>query len=323
MRPPDDKEAPAGVEYGGRRDNGRADEATTAVCSDGTPSELLAAALSYAADGRAVFLLSADLSPYANCSTCWRTCQTPEAKATCDHLLCHGFYAATTDPARIRALVAAQPDSGLAVRTGAVSGLVVLDVDVKDGRQGRHWLMELVGSIGPELLATRAARTVSGGWHLWLRHPGGGLVVRNSTNRHAGLDLRGDGGYVVVPPSRLEDGRGYEWATARDRPLRAMTPELPELVRSLAAPSRRPRRPGSTDTGSLARLCGAIRRAGEGERNSLLHWASCRAGEGAELGDWSEIDAEAALVSAAQDAGLPRREAERTVRSGLGRRGSE
>ena len=53
--------------------------------------------------------------------------------ATCGHLTCHGFYAATTDPARVAAIVAAVPRGQLAVRTGAVSGLVVVDVDPAHG----------------------------------------------------------------------------------------------------------------------------------------------------------------------------------------------
>jgi hypothetical protein len=87
--------------------------------------------------------------------------------ATCGHLACHGFYAATTDPERIAQIVAAVPAGQLAVRTGAVCGLVVVDVD--PARGGNDSLSELVArQLVPRTLWVRIG---SGGAHLYCRHP--------------------------------------------------------------------------------------------------------------------------------------------------------
>src|SRR6266446_3353 len=82
-------------------------------------------------------------------------------------------------------------DANIGIVTGAVSGLIVLDVDGQDG----------VTSLGefPTLPTTWRSST-GRGEHYWFKHPGG--TVRNFVKKLPGLDLRGDGGYVVVPPSR-------------------------------------------------------------------------------------------------------------------------
>jgi hypothetical protein len=98
------------------------------------------------------------------------------------------------------------PQAGVAVVTGAVSGLVVVDVDPKHG--GEASLAELERSHGP-LPATVTARTGGGGRHLYFLHPGG--LVRNQVGLAPGIDLRGDGGYVVAPPSLHPRGGIYAW----------------------------------------------------------------------------------------------------------------
>src|SRR4051812_18058871 len=93
-------------------------------------NEILTAALAAAGRGWPVFMLSRSKRPVANCEACPRDAHDP---ATCGHLICHGFYAATTDPDRIAAILDAVPSGQLAVRTGAESGLVVIDVDPAHG----------------------------------------------------------------------------------------------------------------------------------------------------------------------------------------------
>lgn len=95
------------------------------------------------------------------------------------------------------------PDANLGVVTGAISGVIVLDID---GREGANTLQDL-GSL------PRTWRVSTGdGEHLWFKHPAGD--VRNFTRKLPGLDLRATGGYVVVPPSRHRTGRQYEWLDA-------------------------------------------------------------------------------------------------------------
>lgn len=103
-----------------------------------------------------------------------------------------------------------RPTPNLGVITGSVSGLVVLDVDPRHG--GDESLASLESAHGP-LPLTVEARTGGGGRHLYFRHPDGD--VRNRVGLAPGLDLRGDGGLVVAPPSVHPSGARYAWRAGR------------------------------------------------------------------------------------------------------------
>lgn len=98
------------------------------------------------------------------------------------------------------------PDAGVGVVTGAISGLVVIDVDLRHG--GDAGLDKLEREHG-RLPTTVECRTGGGGRHLYFTHPGG--VIRNKVGLAPGVDLRGDGGYVVAPPSVHSSGVQYAW----------------------------------------------------------------------------------------------------------------
>lgn len=110
----------------------------------------------------------------------------------------------------LRAWFARSPDANVAIVTGAVSGLVVLDVD--PGHGGEESLAAIEARHG-RLPATIEARTGGGGRHLYFAHPGGD--VRNRAGLAPGLDLRGDGGMVVAPPSIHPNGQPYRWREGR------------------------------------------------------------------------------------------------------------
>jgi hypothetical protein len=116
------------------------------------------------------------------------------------------FQDSPPDEADLRKWFARWPDANLAVVTGAVSGLVVLDVD--RGHGGDDSLAALEERHGG-LPATVEATTGSGGRHIYFAHPG--HEVRNRTGLADGLDLRGDGGVIVVPPSIHPSGKPYRW----------------------------------------------------------------------------------------------------------------
>jgi hypothetical protein len=101
------------------------------------------------------------------------------------------------------------PEANIAVVTGVVSGLVVLDLDPRHGAQ--ESLAALLGERG-SLSETVEARTGGGGRHLYFAHPG--EMVRNRVGIAPGIDLRGDGGYVVAPPSMHACGEPYRWTRA-------------------------------------------------------------------------------------------------------------
>lgn len=155
----------------------------------------------------------------------------------------HGVHDATTDPARIRALFAVAPwATGYGVACGrGPHHLIGLDLDVKHGADGIGALRVLAGTHGFTVPDTVTVLTPSGGRHLWLTAPG---PVPNSAGRLApGIDVRGEGGYVVGPGSRTVAGRYLLAPGGADRPLAA----APAVLLRLAVPRPRPTsgRPGT------------------------------------------------------------------------------
>lgn len=116
------------------------------------------------------------------------------------------------------------PDFNVAVVTGALSGVVVLDVDPRHG--GQESLGKLESEYGP-LPNTVEAITGGGGRHLYFSHPGG--EVRNRTNIEPGIDLRGDGGCIVAPPSVHPSGKRYRWKKGHS-PGQAELARLPDWL---------------------------------------------------------------------------------------------
>src|SRR5690349_14149355 len=108
-------------------------------------------------------------------------------------LTLRGFKDASKDPAQIARWQKEFPRANIAISTGAISGLVVLDVDPRHGGQESLGELQLRNAPLPETLTSR---TGGGGMHLFFCHPGG--VIACSTGRLGpGLDVRGDGGYVI------------------------------------------------------------------------------------------------------------------------------
>lgn len=171
-----------------------------------------------------------------------------------------GLTSASTDTAVVSDWWKRWPAANVGVRTGAASGFVVLDVD---GPAGLGSLQELERRHGK--LTTAQVLTGSGGWHYWFRHPG--REIPNSASKIApGLDVRGDGGYIVAPPSIHESGNPYRWTRDLDR-----VEDWPAWLAEQAAE----RRNGATVVGetipegsrdaTLASLAGTMRRRGMSE----------------------------------------------------------
>ncbi len=119
----------------------------------------------------------------------------------------HGCKDATCDPVQIRRSWERWPDANLGIATGTISGIVVLDVDPRHG--GDHTLEALQAKHG-KLPETPTVLIGGGGFHFCFRHPGG--IVSNSAGKvEAGIDVRGDGGYVIAPKSVHESGNCYLW----------------------------------------------------------------------------------------------------------------
>lgn len=234
-------------------------------------------------------------TPASNCASCRdrrhdpRTCPCPREGRPC-----HGFHAATTDPARIDAWWTASPASGVGVACGP-AGLVVIDVDAHQASvPDRSRLLpgipipdavNLTGlASGFDTLALLAAyrrqtdpaeddnnlrvRTPSGGLHIWYRNPHPEVRLRCSAGSSPKValawqvDVRADGGYIVAPGTRTGQGR-YEPVGPARKP--APLPEwlYAELVRTghlITPPSpRRPSPPPQRSAGRSGRPAAAQR----------------------------------------------------------------
>ena len=119
----------------------------------------------------------------------------------------HGYKDASKDINAVRQMFTQHKDANIAVATGKVSGLFVLDIDVKNGSRGDDSLKELEKEYG-ELPHTVEALTWSGGRHIFFRYPEQGIGCK--TGIKSGIDIRGDGGYIIVAPSVIE-GKEYAW----------------------------------------------------------------------------------------------------------------
>jgi hypothetical protein len=116
-----------------------------------------------------------------------------------------GFYAATTNPETIKRLWRI-PDRNIGMPTGPASGVWVVDVDPPGGEDELRRLEAEYGELPP----TRTVLTPRGGRHLWFAYTG---PVPSTTSKIApSIDTRGDGGYVVLPPSVGPGGRVYSWS---------------------------------------------------------------------------------------------------------------
>lgn len=163
------------------------------------------AARTYLERGWKLFILPGDgtKKPAANCTDC-KDAGPGHDKEACDCLLCHGFYAATDDSARLAAMWDRVRGGVLALRTGAASGVVVLDAegraDVEGATTGVEVLDDWEGWVQDcPLVPTLRARTPSGGVHLFYA-TGEDNHIRSMSRVLPGIDIRGRGGYVALPP---------------------------------------------------------------------------------------------------------------------------
>lgn len=218
----------------------------------------------------------------------------PKAKAP---LTPNGFKDATTEPEVIRAWWEQWP----AALIGVVipEHLLVLDIDPRNGGSMDE-LEKVLGPL-PATLTSWSGRQ-DGGRHLWFRKPVGSLTSKRLPE---GIDLKlGGRGYCIAPPSpHPATGQEYRWEHA---PISRLPHRAIEALRApTAVATPHPQRSPAGADG----LVEFVRASVEGERNSRLFWAACRAFE---TGDRFIIDK---LFEAALMIGLDDREAARTISS--------
>lgn len=287
------------------------------------PNALLDAALAYARRGWPVFPCRAD------------------TKAP---LVTGGLKSASVDVAQIRAWWQRWPNAMIGLPLGGATGLFALDFDPREdmdpetGEVRRYGYVDLKAEteamIGGELPPTAASRTPSGGFHVFYRQPEG-EPVRNRGNLPRHVDVRGEGGYVIAPPSMRADGVPYAWVDGRDPdacpPVEAPA-ALVRLLRSRAAAPAVAAAAGVRAVeadeavrryalAAMDREIDALRRLGRGGRNDALNRAALSLGSLAGAGALSEAVARAALLDACAANGLLADDGERaclaTIDSGF------
>jgi putative DNA primase/helicase len=235
----------------------------------------------------------------------------------------HGYKDASRDPDAVRRLWAGRERANMALATGHVSGVFVLDVDVK-GADGFKTLADLEATHGSLPLSWRS-KTPSDGAHLYFRQPE--RALRNRVNFRPGLDVRTDGGSVALPPSRKPHG-GYSWLID---PLDGCElADAPEWLLDIIDPPQPPAQPyqpmkvTSTDraaryvAAAVDRECGDLSRMGPNTgRNLKLFQAAANLGQLVGAGLLPQALAEGALERAATECGLWREDGAHAVRASI------
>jgi hypothetical protein len=253
-------------------------------------NSLLQAALDYAARGLAVF-------------PCVPGGKEPAVKC--------GFYAATTNPETIKRYWYVA-DRNIGIRTGAASGFWVLDIDHKI--DGEVSLRALEAKHGP---LPRTAEVISGGGgrHLWFCYTS--PIACSASRVGPGLDVRGDGGCIIVPPSIHPSGQRYEWSVdstvlavapgwlvvlTRKRPVTISERAIAQMRRSGSASNGY----GSSAYGAAAldREIDALANTPQGQRNHALNRASFSLFQLVAGGELSESEVLDRLLDAARTNGL-------------------
>ena len=175
-------------------------------------------ALLYAARGWPV-LPTHTMLEHGGCSCGQVHCKTPGKHPRTPH----GVADATTDAAQIRAWWRAWPDTNVAIACGQVSGLLIIDVDPRNG--GDLTLEELEAQYGP-IPRDAVVETGGGGLHIYLRHPGHAVAGKLGP----GIDVKSDGGYVIAPPSTHVLGPHYGWYDDIDETFGARVGDTPTWV---------------------------------------------------------------------------------------------
>ena len=167
----------------------------------------------------------------------------------------------TTNEDKIKEWNRKWPDANWGSATGSISGYVVLDVD---GEAGKKSLVTLVGAYGeiPKTLTSKTGK----GFHYLFKAPDIGLP--NRTGMEPGLDVRADGGLIVIPPSLHASGNRYQWID--DKTEIADLPEwLETKMRERSKKNELPRlSPAATATGHDGIIQAPV---SIGQRNSRLH----------------------------------------------------
>jgi putative DNA primase/helicase len=226
----------------------------------------------------------------------------------------HGLKDAVTDANQIRTWWRLWPYAMIGIPAGPRSGLWVLDVDVdpSKGIHGHETIARLAAEVCHPLPSTLTSITPRGGRHHLFRW--NGVSIRNSTAKIGpGIDVRGDGGYFIAPPSVRSDGAAYRWEDEARHVVEASA-WLIELALKASAngTARRAvdlndlnRAGSSSSTRDHAWVLAALQRECRGlSSNDALNIAAFNLGQIVGGGGLSKQEVVSALLAGAEDCGL-------------------
>lgn len=172
---------------------------------------------------------------------------------------------ATTNIQQLESWWLRWPDANIGIQTGPKSGILVLDVDPDNG--GDDSLFALESQYGK--LDVLESITGGGGRHLFFQYPNQ-QIPNSSSKIAAGLDVRGDGGFIVAPPSLHKSGKFYQWEASSD-PIQTLLQPVPGWLLSLVTAGQSTTQPAAPVNSNiqagkrnnyLTSLAGAMRRKG-------------------------------------------------------------
>ena len=132
----------------------------------------------------------------------------------------NGFKDATVDESIIKQWWETYPDANIGCATGAISGIVVLDLDIKHERSSKEFNEKRL-----PIPITVSACSGGGGEHFFFKHPVWYVPSTNGKLFGLGVDIKGDGGYVILAPSSHLSGNQYKWLIAPGKEAYAELPQ--------------------------------------------------------------------------------------------------
>lgn len=192
------------------------------------------------------------------------------------------------------------------------SGVVVIDIDRLEA------IPVLADALGfdPTADDTVIAKTGRGGYHVY--YQAGDKAVRNSASKVVpGIDVRGDGGYVVLPPSEHESGQRYQWTTPTTN-IRPIPEKVVELFNYREEKPTTPPPSVSHEKWGLAALAAEaheVESSQPGRRNEQLNTSAFRIFGIVKGGHLDEAVARLRLERAAMHVGLEKQEIDGTLMS--------
>jgi hypothetical protein len=208
-----------------------------------------------------------------------------------------GFKDATRDEAQIRAWWQKWPNAMIGAPTGPATGMWVVDLDLDPARKinGKATFDQLITQRGP-IPETLTTITPRGGQHLIFSWDAN-VEIRNSAGKIGpGIDVRGNGGYVCLPPSRSAAGGEYRWVSNGI----AQAAPAPDWLVTLAKATKAK----AWAKAALERECKAVASAQPGTRNSTLNTAAFNLFQIIAGGGLDEQEVRDRLFEAAEVCGL-------------------